>query len=210
MIFNLTPPESTAVEFIEQTLTDTQKAQARTNIGALSIDDVPGGGMELLGDAYVTSYSDTPREISIPVASGYKCYLMFFSNNANLSSIDISTIADARRRNTGGYLKYDGSSWSSNSSSPSSYDTDSWNRCRFVDLSDVYGSGYVIWWIYPMGSQYSFGAMCSIAGYKTSYIGTIYQSSAFSLDVCTPKSFSLSGFTSGLSQGTGATVYGIK
>ena len=35
MIFNLTPPESTAVEFIEQTLTDTQKAQARTNIGAL-------------------------------------------------------------------------------------------------------------------------------------------------------------------------------
>ena len=36
MIFNLTPPaESTAVEFIEQALTDTQKAQARTNIGAL-------------------------------------------------------------------------------------------------------------------------------------------------------------------------------
>lgn len=35
MIFNLTPPESTAVEFIEQTLTDAQKAQARTNIGAL-------------------------------------------------------------------------------------------------------------------------------------------------------------------------------
>lgn len=180
MIFNLTPPESTAVEFIEQTLTDTQKAQARTNIGALSIDDVPGGGMELLGDAYVTSYSDTPREISIPVASGYKCYLMFFSNNANLSSIDISTIADARRRNTGGYLKYDGSSWSSNSSSPSSYDTDSWNRCRFVDLSDVYGSGYVIWWIYPMGSQYSFGAMCSIAGYKKKAISVQYTNPAHS------------------------------
>ena len=36
MNFNLTPPpESTAVEFIEQTLTDAQKAQARTNIGAL-------------------------------------------------------------------------------------------------------------------------------------------------------------------------------
>lgn len=69
MIFNLTPPESTAVEFIEQTLTDTQKAQARTNIGALSIDDVPGGGMELLGQMYVTSKYSSAAQIAIP--SGY-------------------------------------------------------------------------------------------------------------------------------------------
>ena len=67
MIFNLTPPESTAVEFIEQTLTDTQKAQARTNIGALSIDDVPGGGMELLGEAYTTS---RVAAVKIPIPSG--------------------------------------------------------------------------------------------------------------------------------------------
>lgn len=84
MIFNLTPPESTAVEFIEQTLTDAQKAQARTNIGALDSSSLVStltmlgytkvatgsyvgdgtGTAYLADDLTVQSYS--PRTISLP------------------------------------------------------------------------------------------------------------------------------------------------
>ena len=65
MIFNLTPRESTAVEFIEQTLTDTQKAQARTNIGALSIDDVPSGEF-LVYNITTASYKSNKYSIPLP------------------------------------------------------------------------------------------------------------------------------------------------
>ena len=74
MIFNLTPPESTAVEFIEQTLTDAQKAQARTNIGALSIDDVPSGSGILVYNITTASYSS--NKYSMPLTYSRYIYVL--------------------------------------------------------------------------------------------------------------------------------------
>lgn len=81
MIFNLSSPESTAVEFIEQTLTDTQKAQARTNIGALSIDDVPSGEFLVYN---ITTASYKSNKYSIPLT--YSRYIYFL--NGSLKSIN--------------------------------------------------------------------------------------------------------------------------
>jgi hypothetical protein len=163
--------------------------------------------MELLGEAYATS---SVSEINIPIVSGYKFYLMLFSNISGLASISVATIADARRYNTGGYLRYKDDKWDCNSSRPSS-GTDGFNRCRFVDFPSSCDAGYVMWWIHPINNAYSYGAVCSAGGYKTSYISTISDSGPLGLNVCTPKSFTLSGSIGGtLSRGTGATIYGIK
>ena len=119
-------------------------------------------------------------------------------NGSSLQRIEITTIADAARQNTGGYWMYTGSAWDSNSSSPGRHDTDTSKRCSFVDFR------------FPMGDSYSFHAFCSAGGYERSYIGQIRQSSAFNLNVCTPESFAITGNGYGLDSGSGVTVYGIK
>lgn len=89
MIFNLTPPESTAVEFIEQTLTDTQKAQARTNIGALSIDDVPSGKFLVYN---ITTASYKSNKYSIPLT--YSRYIYLLNGQAKSTKSSYSDISE--------------------------------------------------------------------------------------------------------------------
>lgn len=163
--------------------------------------------MELLGESYATS---SVSSIRVPVASGYKFYLMLFYGSA-LGRIEITTIDSAIRQNIGGYWMYTGSAWDSNSSSPSTSASDGSRQCSFVDFRNASYNGYVMWTIFPVGNSYSFHAFCSAGGYERSYIGQIRQTRTFGLNVCTPESFAISGSAGyRLDSGSGVTVYGIK
>lgn len=217
MIFNLTPPESTAVEFIEQTLTDTQKAQARTNIGALSIDDVPSGGMELLGEAQITGMFQA-SELKLPIPSGYRYYYIPFHTDGR-ASITIETVEASNCWKTdriysfdvmcssSGTISGDASSLAVSSYAPSS-------TLRYGSVTNC--TGYLIWCIEPCGSMYRCVSSFYSHGEDKLRNVRIGCENGQSLRMCTPKSITLSdGITyyQGryyLDETTGVTVYGIK
>ena len=208
MIFNLTPPESTAVEFIEQTLTDTQKAQARTNIGALSIDDVPGGGMELLGEAYTTS---RVAAVKIPIPSGYTYYYMPLEGG-EIDQIVLSYAASCTEAPHPFYFSLSGSD------SGVTYDgnnvegySGSYSSTTFKpDISDTrQTTGYLSWQIMPCDGGYRSKICLFMVGSSKFYYGYKWNDTIYTLDQCTPTNITISAAYS-LKVGTGATVYGIK
>lgn len=213
MIFNLTPPpESTAVEFIEQTLTDTQKAQARTNIGALSIDDVPGGGMELLGEAYVDSSSQGISELKLPIPSGYTYYYMPLV----IGSVGNILVSCANKRygvNPSCFiLNGENSSVTYDYNDPAStHNTDLIQFGNVTGSSSALFTGYLLWHIRPSKTGYVYRTCLFACGTSRLYYGRNEDNSIYTLDQCTPTSITISGRNySYLKLGTGVTVYGIK